>query len=88
MLLLSLVTGLLLGVVFFGGLQWTVVRGLRSGAPAIWFLSSALLRMSICVGGIYFVSRGSWQRSLVCLLGLVAAREAVLRWPRLMRVAP
>ena len=39
--------GGLLGTVFFGGLWWTVRRGLSSGQPALWFLGSLLVRTSI-----------------------------------------
>ena len=30
--------GVLLGVFFFGGLWWTVRRGVSSNRPALWFL--------------------------------------------------
>lgn len=46
-LLLAWVAGVLLGVIFFGSLWWTVRRGLSSKRPALWFLSSLLLRTSI-----------------------------------------
>ena len=37
--------GLVLGAIFFGGLWWTVRKGLSSQQPALWFLGSMLLRM-------------------------------------------
>jgi F1F0 ATPase subunit 2 len=73
------VAGLLLGVIFFGGLWGTVRMGLLSKRPAIWFLSSLLLRMSVALAGFYFVSGGRWDRLLVCLLGFVIARFIVTR---------
>ena len=75
----ALVTGLLLGVMFFGGLWWTVRKGLSSKHPALWFFGSLLLRMSIALAGFYFVSGGHWERLLVCLLGFVMARLIVTR---------
>jgi len=36
-LALALVTGLLLGAIFFGGLWWTVRKGVSSKQPALWF---------------------------------------------------
>ena len=75
----ALVTGLLLGVMFFGGLWWTVRKGLSSKHPALWFFGSLLLRMSIALAGFYFVSGGHWERLLVCLLGFVMARLIVSR---------
>ena len=77
LLLLSGVAGLLLGAIFFGGLWWTVRKGLMAGQPALWFLGSMLLRMGIALAGFYFVGRDDWRRLLACLLGFVIARFVV-----------
>jgi F1F0 ATPase subunit 2 len=77
-LLLSWLAGGMLGAMFFGGLWWTVRKGVSAGHPALWFLGSLLLRVSVTVAGFYFVSNGHWQRLLVCLLGFVAARRVVM----------
>jgi F1F0 ATPase subunit 2 len=84
LLLLTLagVAGLLLGAIFFGGLWWTVRKGIFSKSPALWFLGSMLLRMSIVLAGFYFIGRGDWQRLVVCLLGFVIARIIVMRLTR------
>ena len=76
-LALPLVTGVLLGAIFFGGLWWTVRKGISSERPALWFLGSLLLRTIITLTGFYFVARGDWQRLLMCLLGFVIARPIV-----------
>ena len=81
-LALALVTGVLLGAVFFGGLWWTVRKGVSSKRPALWFLGSVLLRTGIALAGFYFVARGHWERWLVCLLGFVIARTIVKRLAR------
>jgi len=70
--------GLLLGAIFFGGLWWTVRRGVSSKHPAAWFLGSLLLRMSIALAGFYFVSGGRGERLLLCLLGFIMARLVVM----------
>jgi len=77
-----LVTGVLLGAMFFGGLWWTVRKGVSSQRPALWFFGSLLLRMSIALAGFYFASGGHWERLLVCLLGFVTARLIVTRLTR------
>ena len=74
--------GVLLGVFFFGGLWWTVRRGLASKRPASLFLGSLLLRTSIILAGFYVVSGGHWDRLLACLLGFVIARLIVTRLTR------
>ncbi len=78
-LALPLGAGLALGAVFFGGLWWTVIRALSSRQPALWFLVSLLLRMSITLAGFFLVGRGNWDRWLACLLGFVGARCIVQR---------
>lgn len=70
----ALVTGVLLGAIFLGGLWWTVCQGLSSKRVALWFLGSLLLRMGIVLAGFYLVSGGQWEQLLPCLLGFVMAR--------------
>ena len=81
-LVLALVAGLLLGAIFFGGLWWTVRRGVSSQRPALWFFGSLLLRMSIALAGFYVVGRAHWERLSVCLLGFIIARLIVTRLTR------
>jgi F1F0 ATPase subunit 2 len=77
-LLLAWVAGGILGALFFGGLHWTVNKGVSSPQPALWFCGSMLLRTGIALTGFYFVAGGHWERLLVSLLGFVMARLAVL----------
>ena len=81
-LVLALVTGILLGAMFFGGLWWTVRKGVSSKQPALWFFGSLFLRTSIALVGFYFIARGHWEMLLVCLLGFVIARLIVTRLTR------
>jgi len=78
-LALALVAGVGLGAIFFGGLWWTVRKGVSSKSPALWFLGSLLLRASIVLAGFYFVSGGHWDRLLLCLIGFVIAHFIVTR---------
>jgi F1F0 ATPase subunit 2 len=78
-LVLAGVTGILLGAIFFGGLYLTVRKGVSSRSPALWFFGSLVARMGIALAGFYFVSNGSWQRLILCVLGFLAAR-VVLTW--------
>ena len=75
----ALVAGVLLGVLFFGGLWWTVREGLSSKRVAMWFLGSLLLRMGVTMAGFYVVSGGHWDRLLLCFLGFIMARRGI-RW--------
>src|SRR5271156_5411186 len=71
---LALLAGVLLGTIFFGGLWWTIRRGLSSKQPAVWFFGSLVLRTTIAVAGFYFVSQSDWRRLLGCLTGFLLAR--------------
>jgi F1F0 ATPase subunit 2 len=76
---LALIAGLLLGVFFFGGLWWTVQKGVASRTPALWFLGSLLLRTFVILAGFYFAAQGHWSRLAACLIGFVIARVIVVK---------
>ena len=84
----ALVTGALLGMMFFGGLWWTVHKAVSSKQLALWAFASLLLRMSITLTGFYFVSGGHWERLLVCLVGFFIARLIVTRLTRAADTPP
>ena len=77
MLVLASGAGVLFGAIFFGGLWWTVRKGIYSKRPALWFFGSLLLRSAIVLAGFYLISNGHWERFLACLLGFVFARFIV-----------
>lgn len=81
-ILLALLAGVLLGTIFFGGLWWTVEKGLSSKQPAALFAGSMLLRTAVALGGFYYFSHGDWQRLTGCVIGFVLARLAVTRFTR------
>lgn len=78
-LLLAFALGAILGGMFFGGLRWTIARGIRSRYAALWFLFSLLARISAAMLGFYLVGRGSWEKLAACLAGFVLARMLVTR---------
>ena len=80
--MLALVTGGILGAVYFGSLWRTVQKGVSLKRPAPLFVGSLLVRTSIVLAGFYFIGRGGWQRMLLCLLGFVIARHVVMRLTR------
>ena len=82
-LISALIAGVLLGAFFFGGLWWTVRKGMTSERVALWFFGSMLLRTGVVMLGFYFVMGDSWQRLLACLLGFVLARLIVTRLTRI-----
>jgi F1F0 ATPase subunit 2 len=77
-----LIAGILLGTLFFGGLWWTVRKGLTSNRPGWWFFGSTLLRTGFALAGFYYISNGDWRRLMVGLLGFVIGRVAVTWFTR------
>ena len=81
-LVLASVAGVALGTFFFGGLWWTVRRLVSTKRPALWFLGSLILRLSITLAGFYAIGQADWRRLLACMLGFMAARFVLLRITR------
>jgi F1F0 ATPase subunit 2 len=81
-LALAWLAGTGLGAMFFGGLWWTVRKGVSANQPALWFLGSLLVRMGAALAGFYVVSGGHPDRLLACLVGFVIARPVVMRLTR------
>lgn len=82
MLTLSALAGVFLGLLFFGGLWWTIRKAMTSSRPALWFMSSLILRMGIALAGIYYVGMGDWKRMVACVVGFIVARFVVTWWTR------
>ena len=79
-ILSAVLAGVLLGVLFFGGLWWTVRKTLSSTQAGLWFSGSFLVRTAVVLVGFYFVGQGDWRR---CIAGFLAARLCVVRATRL-----
>ncbi len=77
-----LAAGMCLGAVFFGGLWWTVRRGISAREPVLWFFPSALARMSVAMTGLYFIGRDDWVRWALGLAGFLFARLLIKRLVR------
>ena len=79
LLLLAAVAGGVIGMIFFGGLWWTVCSGMTSRYAVFWFTGSLMLRVGVALAGFYFIGRNDWQMMLACLFGFVVARVVVTR---------
>ncbi len=73
-IVLSLMAGVLLGMVFFGGLWWTVQRIAGSERPHLLLAASLALRAAIVMGGFYLLLMAGWHYLLPALIGFLAAR--------------
>ncbi len=82
LILLAFVAGIALGIIFFGGLWLTVKKMVTAKIPALWVLSSFIIRFGIVLLGFYFISFGNWQRLISCLLGFIASRFMVIQFTK------
>ena len=79
-MILGLISGIALGVFFYGGLWMTVQRMPAARHPAALVLGSLVVRMAVVLAGFLWLTRGRWQNALAILLGLIAGRLAVSRF--------
>ena len=82
MLILVFAAGVTLGVIFFGGLWWTILRGVASPRPALWFFGGFVLRMAFLLIAFYYLSGGTWIRLVLLGAGVLLGRAIVLRWTK------
>ena len=71
--------GVALGLLFFGGLNWTIHRLPHTRHPMALALGSLLVRTALLVGAILWVGQAIWQRYVVILAGILVARVAAVR---------
>jgi F1F0 ATPase subunit 2 len=81
-LLVPLGSGVVLGLLYFGGLWITTRRLPRWKAPAAPLVGSFLLRSALCVAGFVLVSDGSAGRAGLCLVGFLVGRGLWIRRAR------
>ena len=78
-IIVSLVTGAVLGTFYFGGLWITVRRLAVTQQPALVTLVSFVVRAVVVLLGFYFVMGGRWERLVACLGGFLLARMLFIR---------
>ncbi len=81
-IIIAFVAGIALGILFFAGLWFTVKKAVFAKTPALWIFISFILRISITLLGFYVVGADHWQHLLLCLLGFIVARFAVIHFTR------
>lgn len=84
----SVLAGIVLGIIFFGGLWFTVNKGLNSKKPTLIFFGSLIIRMAIILTGFYIVGGDNWQKMLACLVGFLIARIVITNITKKYKVNP
>jgi F1F0 ATPase subunit 2 len=82
-LLIAFLVGMGAGIVYFGGLWWTVRQLPFVRQPALLTLGSFFVRTGISLTAFYLASGGHWERILISLLGFIVMRVFLVRRVRL-----
>ncbi len=77
-LIAAFLAGALLGVIFFGGLWWTVQRITGSGRPYLVSAVSFALRSIAVLGGFYILLGFGLPVIIAAMVGFLAARVVLL----------
>lgn len=79
-LVMMFVLGALIAALYLSSLWLTVRRIHRGRHPALWLLSSLVVRMGLLLIAFYFiVGDGHWERLLAALAGFVILRTIAIR---------
>jgi len=70
--------GVLIGLLFFTSLRWTIQRLYTAQRPVLFMLTSFILRTAIALVGFYLVAGGSWQRLLLAAVGFLIGRVVIV----------
>lgn len=66
--------GMLLGLVYFGGLYLSIKRMSESKYPAMLMTLSFIIRMGILIGIFFYLSKDGYKNMLFALLGVILTR--------------
>lgn len=66
--------GVILGIVFFGGLYWTIHKLTEVKQPGFLMIGSLIFRMALLLSVLYYVSRSGYKGILYALFGMLLVR--------------
>lgn len=79
MLVASALVGVLLGIVYFGGLWLTVQRIERANHPVAILAASFIVRLGLVLVGFYLISDGRIERLVACLAAFFLTRLLIVK---------
>ena len=78
MLILSLASGIIFGLFYFGGLWLTLKHVPNSKQPALLSISSFLGRSVVCLFGFYLISSSGLEAVALSLAGFILSKFALI----------
>ena len=79
-LVLAIVSGVVLGVFYFGGLWLTVNRSVKSKRPHLWSFGSFVVRAAVFAGVVVLLARIHPILVIACFVPFVITRVIMLGW--------
>jgi len=72
------VSGILLGIFYFGGLYLTLKHLYNSSQAALLTVSSFMVRSAVCLVGFYLISGKGLEALIFCLAGFVLSKLTLI----------
>ena len=79
--------GFVLGLVFFGGLYWTIQQLPTVRHPSLLMAASMLVRMAVLLAGLYFLMAGGIKNLLAAVVGVMLVKVVMIARVRPKRPA-
>ncbi len=79
---LALISGLALGIFFFGGLWLTVQRMVSSKISPLWLMIGSIFRLAVVCFGFYYIGKGNWKAMCIALGGFILARFVIMQFTK------
>jgi len=77
-MIVGFIGGILLGIIFFGGLYWSVNQLTKVQYPAALMIVSALVRMGIILFGVYLLADNNIKNVLAILIGIILVKVIMI----------
>ncbi|WP_028829601.1 ATP synthase subunit I [Proteocatella sphenisci] len=81
-MLTSFLTGMVLGIIFFGGLNYTIKYITKVKNPVLFVTMSFVLRMAVLLAGFYQLRNSGYMSMVIALIGVITARIAITYFVR------
>ncbi len=78
-LLLSFLVGSVTGILYFGGLWYTVRQLPSANRPTLLLIGSFALRLGLLLTAVYLLASAHWSHLLSALVGILLARTLLIR---------
>lgn len=77
-MIVSFLIGLILGIIYFGGLYYSTKKFTKVKRPALFMVLSFIIRMGILVVGFYYLTKTDYKNVLIALVGVILTRFIII----------